>query len=242
MLSDTTKEITKTIIGTILFLILICIVPTGWIYDIGLSTGSKQGQWADNTVSIITNNNDIKEAYRHNTPSTINGGKFIACPLLQLRSKELKGTHTVRKRGRHHSYNISEYWTMPYPSSIFQNIIAYCLAEGLYNRYYLLKLNDGTYLCVYLDNYLLLRNILLGNKYQTGHIRHAQSYEQTMLKKMGDNYNVNTFYILDMYRKGKQPGYIDMILRLLFGCVVVYILCILDGKYKLIKRLRFSRK
>ena len=82
---------------------------------------------------------------------------------------------------------------------------------GYYTRYYLAELEDGSWLCVYFDNYLVLTG---ADNYPTGYVRYTTTEERRMLKQMAKDYDVDPVYILDMYRHGKVSWMLDVLVRI----------------------------
>ncbi len=82
---------------------------------------------------------------------------------------------------------------------------------GYYNRYYLTGLEDGSWLCVYFDDYLILTGT---DSYPTGYVRYTTTEERRILNQMAEDCEVDTVYVLDMYRHGKVSWMIDVLLRL----------------------------
>ena len=85
------------------------------------------------------------------------------------------------------------------------------LAGGFYNRYYLMELEDSSYLCIYFDDYLTLTG---AEEYPTGYIRYTSTEERRMLNQMSEDYDVDSVYVLDMYQHGKVNWMLDVTLRL----------------------------
>ena len=109
-----------------------------------------------------------------------------------------------------------------YWEKIFQKIIS----SGTYNRYYLIELTDGYWICVYFDDYLAL---IGADNYPTGYIRYTTTAERNMLNKMSQYYNVDTVYMLDMYQYGKVNGIFDIVLRfIIFVIVLTLVLTVQD--------------
>ena len=79
-----------------------------------------------------------------------------------------------------------------------------------YNGYYLASLEDGSYICVYFDNYLMLRS---GDELPTGYIRYTTTEEKNMLHQMAEDYEVDPVYVLDLYRHGKVNWMLDFAIR-----------------------------
>ena len=123
---------------------------------------------------------------------------------------EQAGVHTHQNSGVKRSVNISEYIYADYPLSPLQRFIQR-LVGGYYNRYYLTELEDGSWLCVYFDDYLTLTG---ADHYPTGYVRYTTTEERRMLNKMAEDYDVDSVYVLDMYQHGKVSWMIDVLLRL----------------------------
>ena len=145
-----------------------------------------------------------------NTPATVNGGELVACPLARLRDTEQAGIHTHHNSGVKRSVSVSEYIYADYPFPPFQRFIQ-GFVGGYYNRYYLTELEDGSWLCVYFDDYLALTGT---DNYPTGYVRYTTTEERRMLNRMAENYDVDPVYVLDMYQHGKVSWMIDVLLRL----------------------------
>ncbi len=96
------------------------------------------------------------------------------------------------------------------------------LVGGFYNRYYLTELEDGSYLCVYFDDYLTLMG---ADEYPTGYVRYTTTEERWTLNQMAEDYDIDTVYVLDMYRHGKVSWMLDILLRLaalfVMGMVII---------------------
>ena len=90
-------------------------------------------------------------------------------------------------------------------------------ACGYYNRYYLTELEDGSWLCVYFDDYLTLTG---GDEYPTGYLRYTTTEERRALSQMQADYDLDPVYVLDMYRHGKVSWMLDVLLRLAVLAVV----------------------
>ena len=111
---------------------------------------------------------------------------------------------------------------------------------GHYNRYHLLQLEDGSYLCVYFDDYLALTG---SNRYPAGYVRAATWEEQNMLNQMAGDYDVTPYYVLDMYRYEKVNWMIDLSLRIVMLFVVTLLLLyVMDWLKKLRKSSALEHK
>ena len=105
---------------------------------------------------------------------------------------------------------ISEYRSLSYPLSFPDKVINLFAVSASYNGYYLAPLEDGAYICVYFDDYLLLRS---DRTLPTGYIRYSTTEERSMLRMMAEDYTVNPVYVLDMYLHGKVSWITDTCLR-----------------------------
>lgn len=211
--------------GCMIVVLLICYVPTGWIYDLWAGTGTEQGQWPNEDVQLVRGEEDLLPF--HMAPVTVTTSNLVRCPLMRLRDLDYKGEHYVGNHGKHHT--IEEYNST--------GIIPFSLPTEslLYNRYYLMELEDGSWLCAYFDDYLALTN---SSRFPTGYLRSASREERQMLSRMARDYDVNTHWIIDMYRHGKMSLSIDIILRILFSygiATVVWLTLHLWKKKKAIK-------
>ena len=83
--------------------------------------------------------------------------------------------------------------------------------DGYYNRYYLAELADGSWLCVYFDDYLAWTG---ADTFPTGYVRYTTTEERQMLNRMAGDYEVDPVYVLDMYQHGKVNWMLDVLLRL----------------------------
>ncbi len=189
---------------------LLLAAPTGWFYDLWAGEGTGQGQRPDDNVLLLQRQEEVETSFLSGTPVTVSGDGLTACPLARLRDGGQAGVHTHNNGGGKRSVFVSEYITADYPLSQGEKLLQ-GLAGGFYNRYYLLELADGTHLCVYFDDYLLLTG---GKGYPTGYVRYTTTEERRMLDRMAEDYEVNTVYVLDMYRHGKVNWMLDLTLRL----------------------------
>ena len=158
--------------------------------------------------------------------TTVAGHGLIDCPLVRLRDLKQEGTHYTRGHGIKKTVHISEYCAFSYPSNIFYTVSRLFLTSAFYNSYHLLELEDGSYICVYFDDYLLYQNLLSGEiDYPTGYIRYSTTEERRMLSQMSEDYDVDPVYVLDMYRYGKASWMVDLSLRIgiTFLVVIIYL-------------------
>lgn len=202
--------ILRNIVCAVLALWLMLAAPTGWLYDLWAGTGTGQGQRPGEGVQQLQRQEDVETFFWACTPATITGGELVACPLARLRDAEQEGTHYHRSYGAKRAAYVSEYIFADYPLSPWQKTLQ-GLVGGFYNRYYLMELEDGSWLCVYFDDYLTLTG---GGEYFTGYIRYTTTEERRVLNQMQADYDLDTVYVLDMYRHGKVSWMLDVLLRL----------------------------
>ena len=199
----------NTICAALVLLVLLA-APTGWLYDLRAGEGTGQGQRPGPDVQRLRRQADIETCFLNSTPATVDGGELAACPLARLRDVGQAGVHTHHNSGVKRSVSVSEYIYADYPLPPFQRFVQ-GFAGGYYNRYYLAELADGSWLCVYFDDYLAWTET--GN-YPTGYVRYTTTKERRMLNRMAEDYDVNPAYVLDMYQHGKVNWMLDVLLRL----------------------------
>lgn len=216
----TIPTILRNIVCAALALWMMLAAPTGWLYDLWAGTGTEQGQRPGEGVQQLQRQEDVEAFFWAGTPATITGGELVACPLARLRDAEQEGTHYHRSYGAKRAAYVSEYIFANYPLSPWQRTLQ-GLVGGFYNRYYLTELEDGSWLCVYFDDYLTLTG---GGEYPTGYIRYTTTEERRVLNQMQADYDLDTVYVLDMYRHGKVSWMLDAALR--FSVLVVGIVLV----------------
>ena len=145
--------ILRNTICAALVLLALLAAPTGWLYDLRAGVGTGQGQRPGPDVQRLRRQADIETCFLNSTPATVDGGELAACPLARLRDVGQAGVHTHHNSGVKRSVSVSEYIYADYPLPPFQRFVQ-GLVGGYYNRYYLAELEDGTWLCVYFDDYL----------------------------------------------------------------------------------------
>ena len=99
-----------------------------------------------------------------------------------------------------------------------------------------MELADGSWLCVYFDDYLVLTG---ADSYPTGYVCYTTTEERRMLNRMSGDYEVDPVYVLDMYQHGKVNGTLDILLRLaVYVAAAVVLLSIKDAisKHRLATR------
>ena len=199
----------NTICAALVLLVLLA-APTGWLYDLRAGEGTGQGQWPGPDVQRLRRQEDIETCFLNSTPATVDGGELAACPLARLRDVGQAGVHTHHNSGVKRSVSVSEYIYADYPLPPFQRFVQ-GFAGGYYNRYYLAELADGSWLCVYFDDYLAWTG---ADTFPTGYVRYTTTEERQMLNRMAGDYEVDPVYVLDMYQHGKVNWMLDVLLRL----------------------------
>ena len=199
----------NTICAALVLLVLLA-APTGWLYDLRAGEGTGQGQRPGPDVQRLRRQEDIETCFLNSTPATVDGGELAACPLARLRDVGQAGVHTHHNSGVKRSVSVSEYIYADYPLPPFQRFVQ-GLVGGYYNRYYLAELEDGSWLCVYFDDYLAWTG---ADTYPTGYVRYTTTEERRMLNRMAGDYEVDPVYVLDMYQHGKVNWMLDVLLRL----------------------------
>ncbi len=199
----------NTICAALVLLVLLA-APTGWLYDLRAGEGTGQGQRPSADVQRLRRQEDIETCFLNSTPATVDGGELAACPLARLRDVGQAGVHTHHNSGVKRSVSVSEYIYADYPLPPFQRFVQ-GLVGGYYNRYYLAELEDGSWLCVYFDDYLVWTG---ADIYPAGYVRYTTTEERRMLNRMAGDYEVDPVYVLDMYQHGKVNWMLDVLLRL----------------------------
>ena len=199
----------NTICAALVLLVLLA-APTGWLYDLRAGEGTGQGQRPGPDVQRLRRQADIETCFLSSTPATVDGGELAACPLARLRDVGQAGVHTHHNSGVKRSVSVSEYIYADYPLPPLQRFVQ-GFAGGYYNRYYLAELADGSWLCVYFDDYLAWTG---ADTFPTGYVRYTTTEERQMLNRMAGDYEVDPVYVLDMYQHGKVNWMLDVLLRL----------------------------
>lgn len=202
--------ILRNIVCAALALWLMLAAPTGWLYDLRAGEGTGQGQRPGPDVQRLRRQEDIETCFLSSTPATVDGGELAACPLARLRDVGQAGVHTHHNSGVKRSVSVSEYIYADYPLPPLQRFVQ-GFAGGYYNRYYLAELADGSWLCVYFDDYLAWTG---ADTFPTGYVRYTTTEERQMLNRMAGDYEVDPVYVLDMYQHGKVNWMLDVLLRL----------------------------
>lgn len=209
-------------------------LPTGWLYDLGVGTGTEQGQRPDQSVQTVHTQDEVEDFFFQNTPATVSKTDLILCPLMCLRDKRAAGEYTESYSKTTHMQ--MEYCIMDHPMTFKQKVFSHFAGLSLYNRYHLAPLDDGSYICVYFDDYLLLT---FGDELPTGYIRPAEPEEIKMLHLMTTDYEVDTAYVLDMYRHGKVNWMLDSAIR--FAICIAGIVVALEVHEKVKKERKVNR-
>ena len=220
--------ILRNIVCAALALWLMLAAPTGWLYDLWAGTGTGQGQRPGEGVQQLRRQEDVSSCFYAQTPATVTGGDLVACPLARLRDAAQEGTHYHRSYGAKRAVSVSEYIYADYPLPLWQRMLQ-GLAGGYYNRYYLAELGDGSWLCVYFDDYLTLTG---GDEYPTDYLRYSTTEERRVLNQMQADYDLDPVYVLDMYRHGKVSWMLDVLLRLAVLAVAGMIGVTIRGVWK----------
>ena len=200
----------RNVICAALAFLMVMALPTGWLYDLWAGTGTEQGQQPGGGVQRLQGQEEIEICFLGSTPVTVVGGELVLCPLARLRDVGQAGVHTHHNSGVKRSVSVSEYIYADYPLPPFQRFVQ-GLVGGYYNRYYLAELEDGSWLCVYFDDYLAWTG---ADTYPTGYVRYTTTEERRMLNRMAGDYEVDPVYVLDMYQHGKVNWMLDVLLRL----------------------------
>ena len=179
-------------------------------------------------VFVVHTQADVEDSYFQNAPITTSKEGLIEAPLLRLRDTEFAGEHTSRRNGARRTVMISEYIPIADLAPV-RGLLLNFLASGFYNRYYLAPLEDGSYVCVYFDDYLMLRP---GEELPTGYVRYAAAEEKTMLRQMAEEYEVDPAYVLDMYRHGKVSWMLDLAIRAGVGLLLLVVGSAIAGKIR----------
>ena len=201
--------ILRNVVCTILALLVLLSAPTGWLYDLWAGEGTGQGQRPGADVQRLLRQEDIETCFLSSTPATVDGGNLVACPLTRLRDAGQAGVHTHNNSSVKRAVSVSEYIYADYPLPPLQRFVQ-GFVGGYYNRYYLAELEDGSWLCVYFDDYLAWTG---ADNYPTGYVRYTTTEERRMLNQMAEDYDVESVYVLDMYRHGKASWMMDVLLR-----------------------------
>ena len=200
----------------ILSILAVFALPTSWVYDLGLKAGTEQGQRPGAQVQAVQTREDIHTLILANAPATVSPEGLIPCPLARLRDSEQSNRRIHYSSGRRSSrtfQGFDDYRVLPRDPGALDRLWQ-LLWGGTYNSgYYLKPLEDGTYLCVYLDDCAFLFGE--PEELYTGRLRSVDAPEEArMLHAMeAEGYDVDTMFILDMYRHGKVNQFADIAMR-----------------------------
>ena len=103
-------SILKIVCGVAFAFWLMMGAPTGWIYDLGVGTGTEQGQMPDQSVSVVHTQDDVEDFFFQNTPATVPKESLIRCPCCACGIPSMQGntpTSTARQREPLSFLNIS---------------------------------------------------------------------------------------------------------------------------------------
>lgn len=218
------RSIITTILGVLFLLWMVMgAFPTGWLYDLGVGTGTAQGQRPNSDVQVIKKQDDVKVFLSETIPATVVGEQIVPCPLMRLRDTGEAGEHKSWNRisRTKRSVVVTEYRKLSYPISFVQRLIMLLVTSSSYNQYYLVQLEDGSYICAFFDDYHMLKKMMQQKlELPTGYVRYSTGQEQQMLLSMAEDYEVNPSYVLDMYRDGKGPWILDKGLRLVLALLL----------------------
>lgn len=200
----------------ILSLLVVFALPTSWVYDLGLKAGTEQGQRPGAQVQAVQTREDIHTLILANAPATVSPEGLIPCPLARLRDESLskaKQRYRTSSRSSRKFQGFDNYRTLPQDPSLLEQLWQ-LMWSGFYNSgYYLKPLEDGTYICIYLDDCAFLFGE--PEELYTGRLRSVDAPEEArMLYDMeAEGYDVDTMFILDMYRHGKVNQFADIAMR-----------------------------
>ena len=200
----------------ILSLLVVFALPTSWVYDLGLKAGTEQGQRPGASVQTLQTAGDIFTFIQAGQPATVSPEGLIPCPLARLRDESLskaKQRYRTSSRSSRKFQGFDNYRTLPQDPSLLEQLWQ-LMWSGFYNSgYYLKPLEDGTYICVYLDDCAFLFGE--PEELYTGRLRSVDAPEEArMLYDMeAEGYDVDTMFILDMYRHGKVNQFADIAMR-----------------------------
>lgn len=235
------QKLTKFIHDGVLLLLALWIVmgsfPTSWIFDLWAGTGTGQGQRPNEQVVSITEQEQLEDLFLQHAPVTISSDTLVKCPLMGVRDPNMAGEYRGRRgrRGR-----IPQYFPLsgfPAPVGV---LFRHFLLNGFYNTYYLAELEDGTYACVFFDDYILMaRPFQETLALPAGQVRYGSTEEKTMLHQMAEDYDVDVAYVVDMYNYEKVSWIGNFILRIVLLFMLFLVEQSIEGQ---IKRMLKKRK
>lgn len=200
----------------LLSILVVLALPTSWVYDLGLKAGTEQGQRPSAEVRTLRTAGDFFTFIQAGEPATVSPEGLIPCPLARLRDGEQSNRRIHYSAGRRSSrtfQGFDDYRVLPLDPGALDRLRQLLLGNIYNSGYYLKPLEDGTYLCIYLDDCAFL----LGEPEQlyTGRLRSVDAPEEArMLSAMeAEGYDVDTIFILDMYRHGKISQFTEILLR-----------------------------
>lgn len=232
--SKSPGEVAVLILGAFFWLWMVMgSFPTGWIYDLWAGAGAKTGQKPDSSVAVLTRQEEVEAFFLDGAPVTAVSGTFITCPLMRLRDLREEGIHNTNRETGNQRIMVTEYLHFNHPMTAVQRLTKPLLFSASYNSYRLVPLSDGTYLCTFFDDYLLIgkgKNKEI--KLPAGRIRYTTNEEAKMLKTMSEDYEVNSVYILDLYNHKKISWILDKVLRLLAAFAVTFLYLYITEKIR----------
>lgn len=69
------RSILKIACGIVFGFWLMMAAPTGWIYDLWVGTGTEQGQMPNQSVSVLSTQEDVEDFFFQTTPATVQIGR-----------------------------------------------------------------------------------------------------------------------------------------------------------------------
>ncbi len=185
-------------------------------------------------MALLTGQEQIQELSYQDTAVTVSRDHLVKCPLMGARDPDMAGEYRSRgRRGR-----IPQYFPMDRVPAPVGFLFQHFLLNGFYNTYYLAQLEDGTYACVFFDDYILMP-FLNGLDLPAGQVRSASTEEKTMLHLMAEDYDVDVAYVVDMYNYEKISWIGNLILRIVLLFVLFLVEQSIEGR---IKRMLKKRK
>lgn len=231
-----TKCLTVLLAVFLALWVLLGAFPAGWIYALLPDGGT---ECAIPTPTVITSQAQLEEFHAgngSNLPIQLTGTQFIQCPLMGVQDPDLSKDRRVLGGYR---------WSIPGAISLegvpapIQAFLRLFLLDGFYTPYYLLELQDGSYVCVFPDGRILNRppqEVEL-----IAYVRRAGSAaEADMLARMSEEYAVNTSLIADMTIYAEHPPWTSVLILRLVSLAVFLVLASILGTR--IVRLRNKRK
>lgn len=226
------QKLTKILHDGALLLLALWVImgsfPTSWIFDLWAGTGTGQGQRPDEHVLTLAGREQMEASFLQQAAVTVPGGTFVKCPLMGIRDPDMAGEYRASRGRRGHIPQYIHLSGFPAP---LRPILQHMLLNGFYNTYYLTRLEDGTYACVFFDDYILMP-LLNGLDLPAGQVRYASTEEKTMLRQMAEEYDVDVAYVVDLYNYEKVSWIGNLILRIFLLFVVLLVEQLIEGQLK----------